>query len=193
MTILNRHLPLHHPTTPNTHILIEELPRRRLRNGDENIFETSVKFGCFYLAGIKLSGKNLSTLIVKKVISVLWAVTRSVIAPQQHIFACFTWEGKHRMTAQNMINIILATAGFLAVAFWLLAWWARLMPHTLIEMGRFKLTMEHPGYALYWAPKSRIQLNINPAHWVIVFWKRSEAGSFRAGFLVFELHLDPHD
>jgi hypothetical protein len=116
-----------------------------------------------------------------------------MIAAPQQIFAGFTLEGKHRMTAQNVTNIILATVGFLAVAFWLLAWWARWTPHTLIEMGRFKLTVEQPGYVLYWAPKSRIQLNINPAHWVIVFWKRSEAGSFRAGFLVFELHLDPHD
>jgi hypothetical protein len=116
-----------------------------------------------------------------------------VIAPQERIFAGFTWEGKHRMTLQNVTNIILATAGFVAVILWLLAWWTGKTPRTLITLRGIKLTMEHPGYALYWAPKSRIQLNINPAHWVIVFWKRSEAGSFRAGFLVFELHLNPHD
>jgi hypothetical protein len=116
-----------------------------------------------------------------------------VIAPQQQTFVGVTLEGKHRMPLPNMINIALATAGFVAIILWLLARWTGKTPRTLITLRGVKLTIENPGYALYWAPKSRIQLNINPAHWVIVFWKRSEAGSFRAGFLVFELHLDPHD
>jgi hypothetical protein len=72
MTIWDRQLPLYHPTTPSTHILIDELPRRRLRDGDENIFETSVKFGRFYLVGIELSRKRLSAVILNKVVAVLW-------------------------------------------------------------------------------------------------------------------------
>ena len=45
-----------------------------------------------------------------------------------------------------------------------------------------KVTIEQPGYAFYVSNKCRLQLNLDPAYWIIIPWRATSKG-WRAGIL----------
>jgi hypothetical protein len=95
------------------------------------------------------------------------------------------------MTAQNVIYIILATLSLISVVCWLVARLTGRTPCTLIGRQGVRLTMERPGYALYWSPTDHLQVHLNPIGWVLFTWRRQGNGQ-QIGLWFLMLYLS-HD